>query len=201
MTQLPAKWPLKIGASINMSSRRTFIKQSGVALSYLLGGTHILMTPAVAREREIELQVFSKTEVLTLEALADAIVPGAQEAAICHFLDYHLAQDAQDCLLMIKYMGLANQAFPEFYKAGIENARLHAFNRFGKSWAELNPTDSALLLDEMASDTVATWKGAPASFFLLVLRSDAADLVYGTEEGFAKIGVPYAAHIAPKSSW
>ena len=38
------------------------------------------MTPAAAREREIALQVFSKTEVLTLEALADAIVPGAQKA-------------------------------------------------------------------------------------------------------------------------
>ncbi|MBT3625971.1 MAG: Tat pathway signal protein [Gammaproteobacteria bacterium] len=184
-----------------MSSRRTFIKQSGVALSYMLGGTHILMTPAAAREREIALQVFSKTEVLTLEALANAIVPGASKAGICHFLDYHLAQDAEDCLLMIKYMGLANQAYPDFYQDGIENARLHAVNRFGKSWAELNPSDSTILLDEMATDSVAMWKGAPASFFLFVLRSDAADLVYGTEEGFAKIGVPYAAHIAPKSSW
>jgi len=53
----------------------------------------------------------------------------------------------------------------------------------------------------MANDRIVTWKGAPASFFFFVLRSDAADLVYGTEEGFAKIGVPYAAHIAPKSSW
>ncbi|MBT4615937.1 MAG: Tat pathway signal protein [Gammaproteobacteria bacterium] len=184
-----------------MSSRRTFIKQSGVALSYILGGAHVLMTPAAAREREIALQVFSKTEVLTLEALADAIVPGAQKAGICHFLDHHLAQAAEDCLLMIKYMGLANQAYPDFYQTGIENARIHAFNQFGKSWAELNPADSAILLDEMANDRIATWKGAPASFFFFVLRSDAADLVYGTEEGFAKIGVPYAAHIAPKSSW
>ena len=72
------------------------------------------MTPAAAREREIALQVFSKTEVLTLEALADAIVPGAQKAGICHFLDHHLAQAAEDCLLMIKYMGLANEAYPDF---------------------------------------------------------------------------------------
>ena len=73
-----------------------------------------MMTPAAAREREIALQEFSKTEVLTLEALADAIVPGAQKAGICHFLDHHLAQAAEDCLLMIKYMGLDLEYLPKF---------------------------------------------------------------------------------------
>ncbi len=184
-----------------MNSRRTFIKQSGVALSCFVGGAHVLITPAEARAQEIALQVFSQTEASTLEALANAIVPGAQKAGICHYLDYHLAQTVEDCLLMIKYLGLPNQAFPDFYQTGLKNAQNLALGRFGKHWAELEARDTAILLDDMANDKVSSWKGAPASFFFFVLRSDAADLVYGTEEGFAGIGIPYSAHITPESSW
>ena len=32
-------------------------------------------------------------------------------------------------------------------------------------------------------------------------RSDAVDVVYGTPEGFAKLGVPYMPHIMPPTSW
>jgi hypothetical protein len=31
--------------------------------------------------------------------------------------------------------------------------------------------------------------------------SDAVDVVYGTMDGYANLGVPYQAHIAPTRSW
>ena len=34
-----------------------------------------------------------------------------------------------------------------------------------------------------------------------VLRNDAVDVVYGTVEGFARIGVPYLPHILPPRTW
>jgi hypothetical protein len=34
-----------------------------------------------------------------------------------------------------------------------------------------------------------------------LLRTDAVDVVYGTMEGYAQLGVPYMPHIAPARSW
>jgi len=35
----------------------------------------------------------------------------------------------------------------------------------------------------------------------LVLRSDAVDVVYGTMDGYAALGIPYRPHIAPSKRW
>ena len=184
-----------------MSSRRSFIKRSGVALSYILGGASVMMTPADAREQDVPLQVFSKKEVLTLEALAEAIVPGARQAGICHYLDHHLAQGPEDCLLMIKYLGLPPQAYTSFYQSGLDNASKHAKSRFHKQWSALKTEQGTLLLEDMVNDKIPAWQSAPASFFFFVLRSDASDLVYGTVEGFEGIDFPYMPHITPEVSW
>ena len=177
------------------------MKQSGAALSYILGSAQVLMTPAVAREQKIALQVFSEAEALTLEALANAIVPGAQKAGISHYLDHHLTQTAENCLLMIKYLGIQHHAFTDFYQSGINNAHKVSQARYGRNWAALDAEQTAILLEDMTADNIPDWQGAPASFFFFVLRSDAADLVYGTAEGFAGIDFPSMAHISPPANW
>jgi hypothetical protein len=35
----------------------------------------------------------------------------------------------------------------------------------------------------------------------LILRSDAVDVVYGTMDGYAALGIPYMPHIAPTKRW
>jgi len=184
-----------------MASRRSFIKRSGVALPSFLGGAHISISPARAREQGLALQVFSSGEARTLEALADAIVPGARTAGICHYLDHHLAQSPEDCLLMIKYLGLPAHGYAEFYHAGLANASELAEKNFHNDWPMLKTAESTSLLSDITSDNTPSWKGAPASFFFFVLRADASDLVYGTVEGFESINFPYMAHIAPETSW
>jgi len=47
----------------------------------------------------------------------------------------------------------------------------------------------------------AGWDGPPAGFIYFVLRSDAIDVLYGTPEGFERLGVPYMAHIQPPAGW
>ena len=45
------------------------------------------------------------------------------------------------------------------------------------------------------------WSGPPASYVMFLLRADALDVVYGTQAGFAKLGIPYSAHILPEANW
>jgi len=53
----------------------------------------------------------------------------------------------------------------------------------------------------VAQGSPKAWIGPPAALFYFVLRNDALDVVYGTEAGFAKLGIPYMAHIAPPTRW
>ena len=45
------------------------------------------------------------------------------------------------------------------------------------------------------------WDGPPQPLFYLAIRSDAADLVYGTVDAFERMGLPYVPHIEPPSRW
>jgi hypothetical protein len=43
--------------------------------------------------------------------------------------------------------------------------------------------------------------GAAVALLYFVARSDAVDVVYGTQAGFEKLGIPYMAHILPDKDW
>jgi hypothetical protein len=53
----------------------------------------------------------------------------------------------------------------------------------------------------MRQNKLESWKGPGAGFVNFLLRTDAVDVVYGTMDGYANLGVPYQAHIAPTRSW
>ena len=76
-----------------------------------------------------------------------------------------------------------------------------AVNELESRIRELDDAQSSALLAEIAGDKAPGWEGPPASFAFFVLRSDACDVVYGTEAGFASLGIPYMAHIAPAQAW
>jgi hypothetical protein len=56
-------------------------------------------------------------------------------------------------------------------------------------------------VDAMRQNKVGGWQGPGGSFVYTVLRLDAVDVVYGTVEGYAGLGVPYMAHIMPTKRW
>ena len=92
--------------------------------------------------------------------------------------------------------------FANFYRAAIgaiEGASKAGHG--GRSFAELDSAEQHAFIDEMRQNKIEGWKGPPGAFVYFLFRSDAVDVVYGTMEGYAKLGVPYMPHIAPTKSW
>jgi hypothetical protein len=56
-------------------------------------------------------------------------------------------------------------------------------------------------IDLMRQNKIEGWQGPPGPFVYLLLRSDAVDVVYGTVDGYAALGIPYRPHIAPSKRW
>ena len=53
----------------------------------------------------------------------------------------------------------------------------------------------------MRQNKLDGWKGPGSPFVYFLMRTDAVDVVYGTMDGYAHLGVPYQPHIAPTQSW
>ena len=183
-----------------MYSRRCFLQSSSILLSCFVGGKTLLLTPAEAQAAGIALQVLTEAEADTLAALAEAMVPGARTAGIVHYLDKQCAASTQDCLLMVRYLGVA-APYLDFYRAALTAANQAAIATHGTALSALSQPQAAQLVGEISQGNPAFWDGPPAAFFYFVLRADAIDVVYGTKAGFAKLDIPYSAHIAPTQDW
>lgn len=181
--------------------RRQFLEQSGILLSIAVAGQVLTLSPAAARAADLPLQVLSPEEVATLETVAEALVPGAREAGIAQYIDKQLAASPRESLLMLKYLGIPPADFADFYRGGLAAADRLAKSRAAKPWSSLDPEQVQGLLGAMAGDQAGDWVGPPPAFFHFVIRSDACDVVYGTEPGFARLGIPYMAHIEPPQPW
>ena len=87
--------------------------------------------------------------------------------------------------------------YANFYRAAlgaIDHASKGAF-------AALDANGQHAFIDAMRQGKLDGWQGPPAPFVYFLLRTDAVDVVYGTMEGYAQLGVPYMPHIAPTRSW
>lgn len=182
------------------AQRRKLLKNSALMLAYTVGGQSLLLTPAQALVQDIPLAVLSTAQRDNLEAFAEALVSGARDAGIAHYLDQQLAAAAEDSLLMLRYLGVP-APYLGFYAAGLEAVASAAQTLFGQPTARLSPQQAQELVRQVAGDTIAGWQGPPGSFFYFVLRADVTDVVYGTEQGFDKLGIPYNAHIDPARAW
>ncbi len=181
--------------------RRRFLKSSGVVLSVIVGGEILRVSPRSAQASALPYQFLTEEEVATVQGLAEAIVPGACEAGVSHYIDKQLAAASPDCLLMLKYLGMPSADFTGFYRRGLHSANRLALLRFSLPWSALSAEQGQTLLLEMNSNTEINWDGPPAPFFFFVIRADACDVVYGTEQGFDRVGIPYMAHIEPVQAW
>lgn len=57
-------------------------------------------------------------------------------------------------------------------------------------------------VDLMRQNKLGSSKGRGAHFVYFLLRTDTVDVVYGTMDGYAQLGVgQYQAHIPPTRSW
>ena len=182
-------------------TRRSFLKNTGVGLlTFYVSGCEVEMTPQEARERKVAFGVLSGTEVTTLDALGEILLPGSSAAGLSHFIDHQLGASIEDQLLMIKYLGVP-APFAPFYQGGLAAVNDFSQSQKGQPFAELSEADQTALVGAFAQANPDGWQGPPGPFFYFVLRNDAVDVVYGTQAGVESLGMPYMAHIEPPSRW
>jgi hypothetical protein len=181
--------------------RRVFLKGASMGLlAFTVGGTDILMTPSEARARAVPFRTLNGDEAETLEALGEALLPGAREAGIAHFVDQQVSVPPGEALLEARIVNV-KPPFINFYRAAIGGVDKASATRGGKRFAALSALEQHDFIDQLRQNKIDGWQGPPAGLVYFVVRSDAVDVVYGTMEGYESLGVPYMPHIAPDKRW
>lgn len=177
------------------------LKSAALGLfAFEVSGIEALLSPAQARAKAAAFTVLSAAEAALLEAFGEALVPGARAAGIAHFVDANLARPHAASLLTARYLDVL-PPHDAFYKEGL--AALDRASRvlLGAPLTQVSPEAAKPLIAAMLPGTISPWVGPPPALFYLAVRSDAADLVYGTRAAFARMKVPYMAHIDPPADW
>jgi hypothetical protein len=180
-------------------SRRALVARTGASLAGLSIATALgRMTPAQAHAAQVPLTTLSDPEAEALAALGDALLPGAREAGIVEYVDSQL--EADQPLLMYRYLDVPIPT-TDFYRGALAALDAYAVAQHGQPFAGCAPEQQGAVIGAIATDQAEGWQGPPGSLVYFVVRGDALDVVYGTMDGFAKLGVPYMAHIEPTARW
>jgi hypothetical protein len=181
--------------------RRVFLQGAGMGvLAFTVGGASVMMTPAAARAQGVPFRLLKAHEAETIEALGEALVPGAKQAGVAHFVDQQVSVPPGEALLEARQLNV-RPPFINFYRAAIAAVDKAAEARSGRKFATLSPEEQHGFIDAMRQNKIDGWQGPAGGFVYLVLRSDAVDVVYGTMDGYESLGVPYMPHIAPDRRW
>lgn len=194
----PAGSPLPDGpASV---PRRALLRDAAGALLFSAAGGFLLLTPAQARAQGVPLKKLTMDEVPVLEAVGETMAVSARELGIAYFVDQQCAVAPQDALLTLRLAGAA-PPFIGFYRASLAEITRQSQSQRGVPFQSLTPLDQHAFIDRLRTSALADWKGPPQGLVYAVLRADAVDVVYGTVEGFERLGVPYMPHIPPSERW
>jgi hypothetical protein len=182
--------------------RRALMKGAALsALVFTAGGAEVLLSPKQARAQNIPFRTLTPEQVETLEALGETLVPGAKQAGISHFVDQQLSGPPEEALLEARILNI-RPPYANFYRAALGAIdKASKATQDGRGLAALNDNERHAFVDLMRQNKVEGWQGPPGPFVYLVMRSDAVDVVYGTMEGYAALGIPYMPHIAPTKRW
>jgi hypothetical protein len=181
--------------------RRAFMKGAGLgALAFTVGGAEVLLTPAAARAQGVPFRLLNGHEGETIEALGETLVPGARAAGVAHFIDQQISVPPEEALLQARIFNV-RPPFANFYRAALGAVDRASEKVAGKKFAALSANEQRDFVNNMRQNKIEGWSGPPAPFVYTILRSDAVDVVYGTMEGYAALGIPYQAHIVPTKRW
>jgi hypothetical protein len=182
--------------------RRALLKGAAAgALAFSVGGAEVMLTPRAARAQGIPLRTLSAGQAATLDALGETLVPGARAAGISHFVDQQISIPAEEALLEARILNV-RPPYANFYRAALGAVDRASQSVNGdRAFTQLNEAEQRGFVNSMRQNKVEGWQGPGGSFVYLVLRSDAVDVVYGTMDGYAALGIPYMPHIAPTKRW
>jgi hypothetical protein len=182
--------------------RRALLKGAAAGvLAFSVAGAEVMLTPRAARAQGVALRTLNAEQAATLGALGETLVPGARVAGISHFVDQQISIPPEEALLEARILNV-RPPYANFYRAalGAVDRASQAING-GRAFVALNETEQRSFVDSMRQNKVEGWQGPPGPFVYLLLRSDAVDVVYGTMDGYAALGIPYMPHIAPTRRW
>ena len=177
-------------------TRRNFVKQSGLALSVTVAGKTLCLTPRQAYAQGVAFANLSQAEVDTLEAICERLLPGAREEGVAQFVDKQLALDPNDSLLFLKCFNV-EPPYLAFYRSALAEIVRLSEATYSRAVADLDEASATRLIESLRDGTTEDWNGPPPPLVYHALRNDAVDVVYGTMEGFADLGIPFLAHIEP----
>jgi len=125
----------------------------------------------------------------------------AKRPGITNFVDQQISGPAEEALLEARILNV-KPPYANFYRAalGAVDRASQALNG-GRRFAQLNEAEQRDFVNNMRQNKVESWQGPAGGFVYFLLRSDAVDVVYGTMEGYAALGIPYMPHIAPTKRW
>jgi hypothetical protein len=183
-------------------ARRGFIKGAAIGvLAFTIGGVEVMMTAREARAQRIPLRVLTSDEAQTLEAIGDVLAIGARQAGIAHFVDQQLTVPPGYALFSLR-VSEVRPPYVDFYRDSLAAIERAAKSAHGDSYAGLRDDEKFEFVRQFSRGEIKGWGGkASQAFVYSVLRNDAVDVVYGTVEGFERIGVPYLPHILPERNW
>ena len=182
--------------------RRAFMKGAGLgALAFTVGGVEVMLTPSEARAQGVPLRTLTAEQGATLDALGETLVPSAKQAGITNFVDQQISGPAEEALLEARILNV-KPPYANFYRAALDavDRSSQALNG-GQRFAQLTEAEQRVFVNNMRQNKIEDWQGPPGGFVYFLLRSDAVDVVYGTVEGYAALGIPYMPHIAPTKRW
>jgi hypothetical protein len=182
--------------------RRVLIKGAALsALAFSVGGKQVLLSPRQAHAENIPLRTLTPEQGEILEALGETLVPGAKAGGIANFVDQQLSIPPEEALLEARILNI-RPPYANFYRAALGAVDRASFaNNDNRGFAKLSMTERRDFVDQMRQNKIAGWQGPPGPFVYLVMRSDAVDVVYGTMDGYAVLGIPYMPHIVPTKRW
>jgi hypothetical protein len=182
-------------------ARRDFVSGAALgALVFTVGGADVLLTAREARAQGVPFRVLEPPEVATLEAVGETLAIGARQDGIAHFVDQQLTVPPAHALLSLRVTE-TRPPYVGFYRAalgGIDHASRALHQR---GFAELDASQQQDFVDRLRQGKLEGWQGPAQASVYGTLRNDAVDVVYGTVEGFARLGILYMPHILPPRSW
>lgn len=181
--------------------RRAFMKGAAIgALAFSVGDAEVMLTPRQAQAQNVPLRTLTPEQAATLGAMGEALVPGAKDAGVVNFVDQQISVPPEQALLQARILNV-RPPFANFYRAALGAIDGASDKTKGRKFAQLSPDEQHDFVAAMRLNKIDGWQGPPGPFVFTVLRSDAVDVVYGTMEGYAALGVPYMPHIAPTQKW
>src|SRR5271170_2965405 len=134
--------------------RRAFMKGAAIgALAFSVGGAEVMLTPRQAQAQNIPLRTLTPEQAATLDAMGEALVPGAKAAGITNFVDQQLSIPAEQALLEARIMNV-RPPYANFYRGALGAIDKASGKTQGKKFAELTADEQHAFINLMRQNKI-----------------------------------------------